>query len=362
MTPRKNGRAIVLLLPGLGDALVASPIVRALQASGYELDALTMLRPVEDYAKQLGIFSNVHFADLLKDVARSAPRVFALRREHYDVAVIPFPATRWQYFAVASALGAREIVAHDYGAMSRFIAPFAKRVPLFGGHRLHENLRLAKLFVPAPGPEYLEYLVPASWKGTMKPSVIGIHPGSMVYKGNEVRRWPLSNFVAIAQRQLARGRTVRLFVGEYEKDSIPPFDAIRAGGKLEIITENLERAARSLSECEVFLGNDAGFTHIAAALGAKTLAVFGMTHPERALPPGRAAAVRESSCAPCHDEGQRDFRCALHIDHRCIRTDLTVDYVDRQIETAFAEGILPHKLIEAGPYQLYGKRHERSLS
>jgi ADP-heptose:LPS heptosyltransferase len=54
-----------------------------------------------------------------------------------------------------------------------------------------------------------------------------------------------------------------------------------------------------LLSCEskkgAFLGNDSGITHLAAAMGVKTIAVFGPTNPEVYSPIGPAVTVVASS-------------------------------------------------------------------
>ncbi len=66
--------------------------------------------------------------------------------------------------------------------------------------------------------------------------------------------------------------------------------------------------------CEIFLGNNSGPLHLAAALGVPTVSVIGPTDPARFSPRGPADRVirHEVSCAPC---GRG--RC-WH--HTCLRT------------------------------------------
>jgi ADP-heptose:LPS heptosyltransferase len=46
-----------------------------------------------------------------------------------------------------------------------------------------------------------------------------------------------------------------------------------------------------LSCADAFIGNDSGITHLAAALGVRTLAVFGPTNPAVYKPTGPAVTV-----------------------------------------------------------------------
>jgi ADP-heptose:LPS heptosyltransferase len=56
-----------------------------------------------------------------------------------------------------------------------------------------------------------------------------------------------------------------------------------------------------LKESRLFLGNDSGATHLAAALGVPTLAVFGPSDPWlwRPLGPRVRVVTSRRLCAPC---------------------------------------------------------------
>ncbi|HYL27278.1 MAG TPA: hypothetical protein VEW74_05545, partial [Candidatus Nitrosotalea sp.] len=54
-----SGTALVLLLPGLGDALAAGPILRGLRRDHWTLDALTMHPPVSEYLRDVGVVREI---------------------------------------------------------------------------------------------------------------------------------------------------------------------------------------------------------------------------------------------------------------------------------------------------------------
>lgn len=60
----------------------------------------------------------------------------------------------------------------------------------------------------------------------------------------------------------------------------------------------------------VFVGNDSGPGHLAAAAGARVVSVFGPTRPARTAPRGRGATVvaRPMACRPCWSPGE-PFAC-----------------------------------------------------
>ncbi len=103
--------------------------------------------------------------------------------------------------------------------------------------------------------------------------LVAIHPGS----GSEKKNWPVEKFGALA-RWLADELAAQLLIVRGEADE-------RAAKKLrELLGERpitvaqglkLVELAAVLERCVLFLGNDSGITHLAAAVGTPTVAVFG---------------------------------------------------------------------------------------
>jgi heptosyltransferase II len=69
-----------------------------------------------------------------------------------------------------------------------------------------------------------------------------------------------------------------------------------------------------LAQCHLFIGNDSGAMHVAAAVGLPVVVIFGPTDPERTAPvTPRCTIVQEKPhCGPC-------FLRRCPIDHRCMR-------------------------------------------
>ncbi len=68
---------------------------------------------------------------------------------------------------------------------------------------------------------------------------------------------------------------------------------------------HLRSTAALLSLCGVFVCNDTGLMHMAAAVGTPTAALFGPTSPQIYLPPTRAVAAR--SARPCRFRRTNSF-------------------------------------------------------
>jgi heptosyltransferase-2 len=86
-----------------------------------------------------------------------------------------------------------------------------------------------------------------------------------------------------------------------------------------------------LSQCHLFLGNDSGAMHVAAAVGLPVVAVFGPTDPRGTAPvTPRATIVQQHPyCSPCF------LRCCP-TDHRCM-TAITPAMVQAALRTQLSE-------------------------
>ena len=116
--------------------------------------------------------------------------------------------------------------------------------------------------------------------------------------------WPAERFAALfaaLAQALPGARPVILAgPGEAERAMAAPLlamlpDAIDLAGCL-----SLPEAAACLAKCRLFVGNDSGLMHLAAAAGAPTLGLFGPTPASEYAPTGRrAAAVLAAGLAGC---------------------------------------------------------------
>ena len=186
--------------------------------------------------------------------------IFKLRSRRYEVSILPFPATRWQYTSWLAEPEQKVVDARVWRRIERHRAETRNaRVPLRGGHRLAENLRLARALGFQSRDDDLTYWLPQSWRAERLAGTLGIHPGSMAYKGNESKRWPYDRFVALARSQAASGKKSPLFLGPHETNEARLAERDFGGTDgISIVCQPLAEAARELAQCEVFVGNDAG--------------------------------------------------------------------------------------------------------
>ncbi len=108
--------------------------------------------------------------------------------------------------------------------------------------------------------------------------------------------------------------------------AIPPARRLDLVGRTDLLT-----AAAALRRTELFIGNDTGLMHIAAAAGVPTVGLFGPSPAARFAPWGPRTAVAQTALAPAQLMSHADF------DHRT--TDTLMDSLTVEMAEAAARGL-----------------------
>ena len=124
--------------------------------------------------------------------------------------------------------------------------------------------------------------------------LVVIQPGS----GGQKKCWHLENFLAVAKELTSEGMEVIFLLGPAELDRFSDAMTKKIRRVASCLTDlSLTQVLELLSCANWFVGNDSGITHLAAALGVRTLALFGPTNPTVYRPVGPAVTVFASKAA-----------------------------------------------------------------
>jgi heptosyltransferase-2 len=132
----------------------------------------------------------------------------------------------------------------------------------------------------------------------------------------DAKAWLPERFRAVIQQWQKNNPQVAVLLlgGPAEKNKIAAVASELPGRILNLAgCLTLRQTIVILAHCRLFIGNDSGLMHIAAALGVPLAAIFGPTEPGRTAPlTGRFRLLHHGAdCAPC-----RRRECPT--DHRCM--------------------------------------------
>lgn len=325
-------RILVVKLAGLGDLLLATPMLRALRRRypDARLDLLTTQEaatllddsPLLDHLYILDKYAFDKPAALARRpaaLAGLAPLALGLRATRYDVAIVghhlTLPAGRLKYRALLAAIRPALSVGLDNG-YGRF---FTLRVRDEGFGALHEAeyaLALAAaLDAPAPAEDRGLRVADLGWPApTPAPLCPGEAPRIAIHAGgggySVARRWPAERYVELASALRADyGATFTLLGGPEERalrEGI--LDALGRPVWAAALSDEVtpRRLIETLGASHLFIGNDSLPMHLAAAVGIPLIAIFGPSNarawgPYAPHAPERAIVIRRDDlpCSPC---------------------------------------------------------------
>jgi len=165
----------------------------------------------------------------------------------------------------------------------------------------------------------------------------GLAPGSAY---GEARRWDAECFGQVAVA-LSRDFDVLILGGPQESRQGEVIEAVlrRAGvaNFRNLIGQPVADMVATMAGTNLYIGHDSGATHIAAALGVPTVAIYGSTSPALAYPwrhPASRIVRHYMPCAPCN-------RRTCPLQHHACMQEITVSQVLDAAYSLAADGVLP---------------------
>lgn len=143
-------------------------------------------------------------------------------------------------------------------------------------------------------------------------NLVAVSPGA----SHDLKRWPAEHFAGLCRYVIEDlGATVLVFCGPQEAALRHAFQEQTQGLRRLRIVQNLHlcQVAALLAQCELYVGNDSGLMHLAAAVGTPVVILFGPTTPHLYLP-GWVRSKAVTADVACPYRPQRAFGHP-----RCIR-------------------------------------------
>lgn len=337
---------------GIGDVLFTTPIIHTLKDAfadirlGYLCNRRTV-SILEDnpHIDFIFIYERDEFVEKRKkSVIAWARKSFAflnqIRQKKFDLAIDFSLNSQYGFFSWYAGIKTR--IGYDYKGRGRFLT---KKIKLDGYNDKHiveyyaEILKLINLDLRYRKLELYLNVNDLKWaEGFLCKQGIGaddllvaIIPGAGASWGKDayLKHWPAQNFARLCDKIIENYKAKIIILGALSEQKIAQevknnmrYEALDLSGK----TQTGEFAAL-LSKVKLAITNDGGPMHMAAALGVKTVSVFGPVDEKVYGPyppsPNHLVLKRALSCRPCY----RNFRfpgCANN--RRCIE-DISVEEV-----------------------------------
>lgn len=307
---------ILIIRPGaLGDLIVSLPAFDAIRNYFYNAHIEIMGYPSfleivkgRFYADTVSRFDQADIAILFMKNAQIPE--FLMKRFGCMDMIIPFVFDKEQVLRKnLEATGARAIVHYDPfpppGESLHITDYFIKFLDVLGIP--HAN-KIPKIFLHNEdilfGNDFIRDKI-----GDSNKMLIAIHPGS----GSRQKCWPAERFSELILRMRKEMYAQILIISGPADYEIVEKLRVKVKDFIHVDQLPLPNLAAIIKRCNIFIGNDSGITHLAAAVGVHTIAIFGSTDPIVWGPRGERVKTlyKKSDCSPCFPDTRRN--CFLQI-------------------------------------------------
>ncbi len=304
----REGRVLVIHQGALGDLILSLPALRVIRET-YPRSFICAM----GHTERLGLLEGRYYADQVISVEREG-----VARLYDENAAFPDgPADFFSTFdsIFLFARQAHAVFAGNLRKVSRgqvvSVETFHERgeshvtdyqlssLGLFTGE---SEARLPKLFLSGRDREAADRLWEEAGFLEKKGPIVVIHAGS----GSPKKNWPAEHFSALSRGLVSAYECSLIFI-EGPADAVISKEYLRHAETIRPVVvrdRSLTQVAAILKRSDIFVGNDSGITHMAAAVGTSTVAIFGPTDPQVWGPRGPDVRIVRSPqvCAPCSKE------------------------------------------------------------
>ena len=339
-------RVLVVRLRSIGDTVLSTPSVYALRRFLPEAQIDFLL---EDWVAPL-VDGNPDASRVLtvrRDRSSTAARLSLVRRlraARYDVAFNLHGGSTAALLTRAS--GARHRVgyaSYRFAALHNHAAPPAtdlwrqarthsveQQLGLLGWAGVPVTDRPAtRLFITDDAASRVARRLGAASLPPSQPFAL-FHPAAAF----DSKRWDARNFAYVADRLAARGLAAVAVAAPGEADVVRAFaKSVQKGRVTSFDDLSLPEVVALAARARLFVGNDSGIAHIAAAVRTPSVVVFGSSNVAHWRPWTSAPSevVREEMpCAPC-----AGYTCGEFAEAQCIRR-VTVERVSDAVARVLA--------------------------
>jgi heptosyltransferase-2 len=314
----------------VGDAIMALPAIRSVRAAFPDAHISIVARPyVAEIYQGQGICDElIPYNPKEQHKALSGRERLAreMRSKNFDVAILLQNAFDAAWLAWRANIPQRIGYARDGRSLllTRAIpVPKPGEIPSHEKFYYLELIRRAGWLENLPDESQIALQVSEDQKRNANQVLrdAGVRPGALrvaIGAGasyGSAKCWRPERFAAVANHlQSEKNADVILFGAAAEANVSNAIAAAMIRKPIDLTGKTSVRELPALlSQCHLFLGNDSGLMHVAAAVGLPVVAVFGPTDPHGTAPvtPRHTIVQQKPYCSPC-------FLRRCPIDHRCM--------------------------------------------
>ena len=211
-----------------------------------------------------------------------------------------------------------------------------------------------RLELVAPEAELPEFL-PDEARALFDKPVVAVHPGV----GNVMRQWPAEHFASLIDLLVEKNAVNAVLIGGAEEAALAEEVLGRIANRNAVVSVVGETPLRQLPDllraCALYVGNNSGPKHIAAALGVPTIGIHsGVVDAIEWGPIGkRAVAVRRNmTCSPCYlarlEDCPRGFACMRGLEPTSVQ-EVSEILLARPVERLVVEPLVEPVPPQAAP-------------
>src|SRR5882672_3656738 len=274
----------------VGDAIMARPALRAVRARFPEAEITILASPYVAFLyENQQVCDNIIFLDYERDLLAE------IRTQEFDAALLLQNAFEAAWFAWRAGIPKRIGYARDGRSLLLTKAvpvPKPGEIPSHEQYYYLELLRRAGWLDSLPNESFIALKVPEENRqraaaflrsNGVRLDSLRIAIGAGASYGS-AKCWSPDRFAELANRLQTKEAQARVDVILFGTPAEAPVSsAIAAGMRVAPIDLTGKTAINDLpallSQCHLFIGNDSGAMHVAAAVGLPIVAVFGPTDP-----------------------------------------------------------------------------------
>jgi lipopolysaccharide heptosyltransferase II len=311
----KNKRILIVSLQGIGDLLMATPLIKAIKKSFPKSYVGVLTFNLNSEILDNNPYVNEVFKVGKMSLLESVRLLYKIRRQRFDVGILSYPSgLKSASFVFLCGISKR--LGHDLTIFKKHKYLFTDLIKVKTvKHAVLFNLDFLRCFNIDQNDSDIEMTLNIADEDKENAASI-YRKYDLIDKTNIIvhagggkftqlyRSWPHENYAAACDELIKTGKINIIFIGGKEDValtnnivSIMKYPSLNLAGKL-----GLSLTAALISQADILIGNNSAPMHIAAALKVPTLSIFGCVDERLHHPWGNDYTIlqKDMDCCPCY--------------------------------------------------------------